>query len=76
MPKSHYWYCPNCHGNFDPGEKCDCETEGRDAQQDSSTDILSHSSRTGEANRSDLAEWEKLSSNPTYEQRPSDIHSS
>jgi len=23
---NNYWYCPNCHGNFDPGEKCDCET--------------------------------------------------
>lgn len=23
MPKQ-YWHCPDCGGNFDPGETCDC----------------------------------------------------
>lgn len=22
-----YWHCPVCNGNFDHGERCDCETE-------------------------------------------------
>lgn len=24
---AHYNVCPNCGGNLDPGEKCDCRNE-------------------------------------------------
>lgn len=23
----YFWHCPTCNGNFDPGEKCDCDNQ-------------------------------------------------
>lgn len=24
MDSKYFWHCPDCNGNFDPGERCDC----------------------------------------------------
>jgi len=25
MRNTYFWHCPDCGGNFDPDEKCDCD---------------------------------------------------
>lgn len=36
---AHYYYeCPNCGGNLDPGEICDCRNAEKEVQKDVDND--------------------------------------
>lgn len=32
MPRD-YWHCPDCNGNYDHGEKCDCDNNEKGEEE-------------------------------------------
>lgn len=37
-----YWYCPRCLGNFDYGEKCDCQLNKEDEWYEDEAEKTTH----------------------------------